>query len=323
MIRRKSLLTFILFSTLLHGQHRTNVYLSPTGNPSLINRIQTNATYLLTEFNVAFQEERMPLLNDIMFSESARKTIESLWSTKPFYCEETEIITNLVTRTDRNYEIRNISLVFQMGETGDPLHYEEGVIILTPTGLVDNFYFGLERHRYQDLLNAGNTVTDFRRRQIILDFVENFRTAYNRKDLPYIRDVFSDHALIIVGKVVEVDEGSPNLLESTFEKKKVELIRLNKQEYIDRLTRVFSVNQFVKVGFNEIEIFRHPLYDRIYGVTLLQHWNTSTYSDVGYLFLMIDFKDEDNPMIHVRTWQPEQYTSVDDVIGLGDFEIVH
>jgi len=100
------------------------------------------------------------------------------------------------------------------------------------------------------------------------------------------------------------------------------LIRLNKQEYIDRLTRVFKVNQFIKVGFDEIEIYQHPLYDRIYGVTLLQRWTSSTYSDVGYLFLMIDFKDESHPMIHVRTWQPQKYTAEDEVIGLGDFEIV-
>lgn len=318
----KLIWTGMLSVSLVSAQHRTQVFLSPIANPQLKQKIQENASFLLTEFNVAFQDRKALTLNEVMFTESARRTIQSLWKTKPFYCEETEVITNLVTRTDRNYEIRNISLVFAMDPAGDSLHYEEGVIILTPTGLVDDFYFGLERHRYKDLLNAGNTVTEFRRRQIILDFVENFRTAYNRKDLPYIRDVFSDHALIIVGKVVEVDENSPNMLESSFEKKKVELIRLNKQQYIERLTRVFQVNQFIKVGFDEIEIFRHPLYDRIYGVTLLQHWTSSHYSDVGYLFLMIDFKDVDNPMIHVRTWQPEKYTSDDEVIGLGDFEIV-
>jgi len=312
------LIMMLSFSAL--AQHKTQLYLSPIGNPGLQQKIEKNASYLLTEFNIAFKNGTLPLLNENMFTQSAMKNILALWNTKPFYCEETEIITNLVTRSDRNYEIRPVSLVFEMENEDD--HYEEGVILITPTGLIDDFYFGLENHRYKSLLQAGNTVTEFRRRQIILDFVENFRTAYNRKDLTYIQSVFSDHALIIVGKVVEVDESSPSMLDGSFEKKKVELIRLNKQEYIDRLTRVFKVNQFIKVGFDEIEIYQHPLYGRIYGVTLLQHWTSSTYSDVGYLFLMVDFKDEDNPMIHVRTWQPEKYTSDDEVIGLGDFEIV-
>jgi hypothetical protein len=37
---------------------------------------------------------------------------------------------------------------------------------------------------------------------------------------------------------------------------------------------------------------------------------------------MIDFKDEERPIVHVRTWQPEAYTPEEDVIGLGDFEII-
>ena len=310
----------LLLTIALLAQHKTQVFLSPIGNAKLQERIEASATYLLTEFNVAFKNGTLPVLNENMFTQSAMKNILALWNTKPFYCEETEIVTNLVTRSDRSYEIRPVALVFETA--GENPHYEEGVILITPTGLIDDFYFGLENHRYKSLLQAGNTVTEFRRRQIILDFVENFRTAYNRKDLPYIQSVFSDHALIIVGKVVEEDKNSPNMLDGNFEKKKVELIRLNKQEYIDRLTRVFKVNQFIKVGFDEIEIYQHPLYDRIYGVTLLQRWTSSTYSDVGYLFLMIDFKDESHPMIHVRTWQPQKYTAEDEVIGLGDFEIV-
>jgi len=316
---RLGLITLLVIGGLF-AQHRTNVYLSPIDNPRLKEKIEKNASYILTEFNIAFHRKAIPAVNDQQFTEAGRRSILALWNTKPFYCEESEVVTNLVTRSNRSYEIRGIALVFKI--EGEEPHYEEGVIILTPTGLIDDFYFGLETQRYKSLLQAGNTVTEFRRRQIILDFVENFRTAYNRKDLQYIQNVFSDHALIIVGKVVEVDENSPDLLNDNFEKKKVELIRLNKQEYIERLTRVFRVNQFIKVGFNEIEIYRHPLYDRIYGVTLLQHWNSTGYSDLGYLFLMIDFKDEANPVIHVRTWQPQKFTAGDEVIGLGDFDIV-
>ena len=33
------------------------------------------------------------------------------------------------------------------------------------------------------------------------------------------------------------------------------------------------------------------------------------YSDEGYLFLVWDFSDEENPKIHVRTWQPLESVS--------------
>ena len=62
----------------------------------------------------------------------------------------------------------------------------------------------------------------------------------------------------------------------------------------------------MNIRFSGIELVKHSQYPEIYGVTLKQDWSSSTYSDVGYLFLMIDFRDEDNPLIKVRTWEPEK-----------------
>jgi len=45
-------------------------------------------------------------------------------------------------------------------------------------------------------------------------------------------------------------------------------------------------------------------------------------SGPAYVFLMIDFRDPDRPIIHVRSWQPEAYTPRSDVLSLGDFEII-
>ena len=69
--------------------------------------------------------------------------------------------------------------------------------------------------------------------------------------------------------------------------------------------------------------YRCEKYNEIYGVTLKQFWNTTNYSDVGYIFLMIEFKDDENLIIHVRTWQPEKVgthtIAKDDVFSLGKF----
>ena len=40
-------------------------------------------------------------------------------------------------------------------------------------------------------------------------------------------------------------------------------------------------------------------------VQLGQDYNSSSYADHGYLFLMIDMSDENSPFIKVRTWQPQ------------------
>ena len=99
-----------------------------------------------------------------------------------------------------------------------------------------------------------------------------------------------------------------------------------KKEYIQNLKKVFAGNKYINVVFDEVEVIQHPKLTDIYGVTLKQEWNTTRYRDVGFVFLMIDFQDENNPLIQVRTWQPEKVDGKvlnrDEVFSLGDFAIV-
>jgi hypothetical protein len=97
-----------------------------------------------------------------------------------------------------------------------------------------------------------------------------------------------------------------------------------KKEYIETLkNRIFKYNKYVNIVFDEIKIVKDLKYPDLYGVNLKQLWNTSGYKDVGYLFLMIDFKDENNPTIHVRTWQPEGAEQTKEgIFGLNSFDVV-
>ena len=319
-ILTRIILLLLAISGSIEAQHKTELFLQDFSNDQLKTGVEKQVSEFLTEINYAFFEQREPSFNEQYVNKSADESVKALWQTAKFKCSDTEIIEMLVKQPGGNYEIRNIPLIIMI--SADSVAYEDAVILLTPSGNIEDLYFGIELHQYKKLLRQRVSVTDFRRRQVILDFVENFRTAYNRKDIVFIDHVFSENALIIVGRVIKVDPDGENYLSKNFEKQKVELIRYNKSEYIKHLKEVFKRNLFIKVGFEDIEITQHRLYKNIYGVTLKQHWRSSTYSDKGYLFLMIDFKDEDNPKIHVRAWQPEEFTDPDSVISLGDFEII-
>jgi hypothetical protein len=127
--------------------------------------------------------------------------------------------------------------------------------------------------------------------------------------------VFSDQALIIVGRVVE-STGQRSAYEQ-----QVEYLQFTKDEYITRLRQIFRANAWIEVGFKDVSILRHPRHPDVYGVSLTQFYSSTLYSDVGYLFLLIDFRDRDKPMIHVRTWQPTNATPEDQKFSLGDMEI--
>ena len=219
------------------------------------------------------------------------------------------------------WEVRGIkALLDTRGLRGNPYQYL--VFTLTPDGLVSGVRFALEQTQYEEVVKQGVRLEEFAVRQQILQFLEIFRTAYNRKDLDFLNKVYSEDALIIVGRVLKPKPKAPDLLEkSKLTRDRIEFIKYNKRQYLDKLRECFARNEFIKVGFDSVELRSHPRLPQVYGVALFQDWRSSTYSDQGYLFLMMDFRDPAQPLIHVRSWQPERFPD-GSVVGLGDFELV-
>jgi len=302
-----------------YAQNRTVVLFKNSNKSELHHKMEKNLSDLLTGFNIAFRQGSKPDMQTSVITSSAMTRIEALWRTASFYAPETEIRENLLNMPGGGYQIRNIQL--NLKDTNGSFSSQEAVINLDASGSVEDLYFGIEQNRYKALLQMGTDMNDFRRRQIILDFLENFRTSYNRKDLELLEKTFSDNALIIVGKVMNEIPNSPEMMLSLGEKK-VQFIRYSKQQYLTNLNRVFKQNSLIDVRFDDIQIIKHPGFKDIYGVNLQQSWKSSTYSDEGYLFLMIDFENENQPLIHVRSWQPYKGTEKKDVIELGDFDII-
>lgn len=162
-------------------------------------------------------------------------------------------------------------------------------------------------------------VADARRRKVILNYCEHYRTAYTTKDVDFLRQVFSEKALIIVGNVVKQTAGDGK---GWLPRERVTLNIHTKQEYLARLARVFAANRKIDVKFSGFHIMRHPTIDGLYGVSLRQQYKSDRYSDDGWLFLLWDFRNESMPVIHVRTWQPASTVSDgDEVINIRDFNI--
>lgn len=169
------------------------------------------------------------------------------------------------------------------------------------------------------ILQGKVSETDAKRRHQILNYCEHFRTAYTTKDIDFLRQVFSDQALIIVGNVVK-GKASDDQVEATGPR--VSYAIHSKRDYISRLSKVFAANQKIEVSFSGFRILRHPTMDGIYGVTLRQQYKSDRYSDDGYLFLLWDFRNPSMPLIHARTWQPaKNVTESNEVIGIQDFNL--
>ena len=169
------------------------------------------------------------------------------------------------------------------------------------------------------ILSGKLEVDDAERRRVILNYCEHFRMAYTTKDIDFLRQLFSDNALIIVGNVVKT---MPDVEDKYMSRQQVTYNIRTKKEYLKRLSKAFASNKKIDVRFSDFKITRHPTKDGIYGVSLRQVYKSDRYADDGWLFLLWDFRDESMPRIHVRTWQPTKSISTDDdVIDIGYFNL--
>ena len=292
-------------------------------NQTVMKAVEDNTSAFLTALNVAALRKRKPDLPASLFSKTGRQTVTDFLNATPMYCSKQYISEKCVQRSSGGYQVRNIAVFIP--DAPEDRQEQEIVIDYAADGKIDNISISIEETRVRAILEEYATLEDFNRRQIIIAFLENFRTAYNRKDIKYIETVFSDHALIITGKVVKQAPTKDAALNSLLGTEKIVYVTRTKKEYIASLKLTFSRNKYVDVVFEDIDVVSHPKNEKLYGVTLKQKWGSSTYNDTGYLFLMVDFKDEDWPMIHVRTWQPDKLEGKElpkeQIFQLNDFNI--
>lgn len=220
------------------------------------------------------------------------------------------------------YDIRSIMVKIDPGQT-ESSTVQNLIFTFSRDGLISSVRSMLPKYDYQTIIARGETSQDSIIRGAILDFMEQFRMAYNTKNVAFLEKVYSDEALILVGTVLEEKRNSDDMMHhSLLSQPKVKLIQKSKLEYIDGLKAgAFAKNSFLSVRFDDFEIVRHEKIPWLYGISCRQEWNSSTYSDKGYLFLMMDFRSLTEPIIHVRTWQPKAF---DDghYVTLDDFEVV-
>lgn len=304
----------MLPAAMVFAQNKTIVEISDQSDEPLRNRMCQNATLLVTTLNNAYSSGDTPNLSTIDMSNEARQNILQIWENSPYRCIDTEVIRRCLS-TNKGYQIRNLPFIVKEGNEN-----QDVVINFTPEGKIESFYFAIENHKYQSIIKANKSVTDLRRRQMILDFIENFRTAYNRKDTPLIASMYSDDVLIITGSIYKATGDKMKGMEE----ERVKYVRQNKEQYMTKLERVFKNNKYINIGFDDIAVLQHPVRENIYGVTLKQAWRTSNYSDDGWLFLAIEFHSETEMLIHVRTWQPYMLNGEvfprEKVFQLGEFE---
>nr|WP_295288361.1 hypothetical protein [uncultured Prevotella sp.] len=191
--------------------------------------------------------------------------------------------------------------------------------------------FGLGSQAKTDIFNKGVGAWSDYAKMVIATFLENYKTAFALKRLDYLESVFDDNATIITGHIIKkapkVAMEGESFINSN--NKLIKYTRQTKSEYMRKLKMCFQSNQFINIRFAGNDVVKMGAGGETYGIQIKQDYYSTNYGDHGYLFLMVDFNDPDNPSIKVRTWQPDRNPNINSnlprsnrdwgIIGPGNF----
>ena len=211
---------------------------------------------------------------------------------------------------------RGVQMAFSFARGVRKSFVEDVVFSFDSEGRIDNVTFGLGNTAADDIL--CNSVWSETARVAVMNFLENYKTAYALKRIDYIESIFDDNAVIIVGSVAKVQERVPGDGGKVVYNNILRKNRYTKDTYLRNLKGCFAANEFINIRFANNDVYKLSSGGELYAIQIAQDYYSSNYADQGYLFLMVDINDPERPIIKVRTWQPEKDPNFG-LYGPGDF----
>lgn len=200
---------------------------------------------------------------------------------------------------------RGLQLSFSFKSGMRKSFVEDVVFTFDKAGKIDNVAFGLGKTAEDDILGKG--VWSETARMAIMQFLENYQTAYALKRLDYIETIFDDDAVIITGTVAKRNGGSHDDNGNIYlDNKIVKYNRFDKRSYLRHLAQSFASKEYINLRFANNDVVKLGKGGEMYAIQIAQEYYSSNYGDQGYLFLMVDINDPQKPIIKVRTWQPDK-----------------
>ncbi len=221
-----------------------------------------------------------------------------------------------IDKIEEKVYVRGLPIQFSFPNSGRKFT-EELIFVFNEDDKVERINFALSDKAIEDLLGDLIKISEVEKYQII-NFIEEYKTAYCTENIDYIEKVFDDNALIIVGRMLEYYDQN---IEGMYEKlgRNWRPVQYSKRDYIRNLSSLFSSNEYVNLHFEDTHITRtNSNTSKIFGVQIHQFYYSQHYADEGYLFLMFDLTVKDSSRIYVRTWQPEKNPD-GSIYGLDNF----
>ncbi len=225
-----------------------------------------------------------------------------------------------INKTMTGWELRRIR-VLTYYPTLNRQAGEYLILDFDTTGKLNDVNFGLYDQLYTQFVKQGEYGNDWGNRQVIVKFVERYRTAYLTRNMAMLDSLFADEAVIIIGRELRKGRKRDDFQYAKLNDAQPDYsyTQYTKKEYLKNQKKAFENQKDLFLGFSSFKISRKNDSDGTYGLSMKQNYTSSGYADEGHLFLLVDFQ-QTQPQIYVRSWQPHEWNE-DAIIKLANFKL--
>ncbi|MGM0589964.1 MAG: hypothetical protein ACQETE_16220 [Bacteroidota bacterium] len=121
-------------------------------------------------------------------------------------------------------------------------------------------------------------------------YLAQYRQAYQKKRFDQLSELIDETAKIVTGKQKD-------------QRNAFDFYSYTKDEYVTyAVEKIFTDGNDISLRFDSMQVYRDPLNEQQLGIYLFQDYQSTTYSDQGYLFLLVDLST-DQPQLQFRVWR--------------------
>ena len=149
--------------------------------PAALKTAEKNLSIVLSEINRAQKAKEILVTKHLPMDDFSLKSLINLWAVTPFYCDDSEVVERCWVFKDGTMMVSHIPLIITPEDENFGFGtYQEAVIEFDKYGRLTDFRFALDAHMAESMERCGSVV-EKETRMIILQYVERFRTAYNKR----------------------------------------------------------------------------------------------------------------------------------------------
>jgi hypothetical protein len=121
-------------------------------------------------------------------------------------------------------------------------------------------------------------------------YVAQYQQAYQQQRMDQLAGLMVEDAKIVTGRQKD-------------QRNAFDFYSYTKDEYVEYAEeKIFTEGNDIAIHFDSLQVYRDPLNEQQVGIYLWQHYQSSTYSDQGYLFILVDLSER-QPQMSYRVWR--------------------